>query len=172
MEQGMSLQEELHRARKERLLRMSQPRPKVEVKPDPAPMPRQAPIVEFDSVDSWIKRQLAIPLPPPAEPSFSIIDEFDHSCVTIGKVMFAVAQYFNISTRDLKSPSRVAGIVYARQIGFYLAREAAKRSFPEIGKRFGGRDHTTVLHGYRKIEALAKTDWTVAYDIAHAELLV
>jgi chromosomal replication initiator protein len=168
MEQGMSLQEELHRARKERLLRMSQPRQKVEVRPEPIPTP----VTEFDAIDAWIKRQKSIPLPAPVEPSFSVIEDFDHSCATIGKVIFAVAQYFNISTHDLKGPSRVLALAYARQVGFYLAREAVKASFPKIGQRFGDRDHTTVLHGYRKIEALVKTDWTVAYDVAHAELLV
>jgi chromosomal replication initiation ATPase DnaA len=167
MEQGMSLQEELHRARKERLLRMSQPR-KVEVKPEPI----STPVTEFDTIEAWIKRQKAIPLPAPREPSFSLIEDFDQHCATIGKVIFAVAQHFKISTQDLKSPSRVAALAYARQIGFYLSRELTKKSFPHIGERFGGRDHTTVLHGYRKIEQAMKTDWTVAYDIAHAELLV
>jgi chromosomal replication initiation ATPase DnaA len=162
----MSLQAELHRAHKERLLRMSQPRPK------PAPEPKPAPVVEFDNVEAWIKRQKAIPLPAPKEPWFSIVADFEQAGPTIGKIIFAVAQYFEIPTNDLRGVYRTANIAYARQIGFYLSRKLTVRSFPEIGKKFGGRDHTTVLHGYRKIERLMKTDWTVAYDVAHAELLV
>jgi chromosomal replication initiation ATPase DnaA len=162
----MSLQEDLHRAHKERLLRMSQPRPK------PAPEPKPAPVVEFDNVEAWIKRQKAIPLPAPKEPWFSIVDDFEQVGPTIGKIMFAVAQYFNIPTHDLKGAYRTANIAYARQVAFYLCRTLTVRSFPEIGKKFGGRDHTTVLHGYRKIERLMKSDWVVAYDVAHAELLV
>lgn len=143
------------------------PQPKVE-----RPAPRPVPAVEYDNVEAWVRRQKAIPLPAPKEPMLSLIDDFDQSCATVGKVIFAVAQHFNISTFDLKSKSRVASLVYARQVGFYLARELAKRSFPEIGKKFGDRDHTTVLHGYRKIERLIRSDWRVAYDVALAELLV
>jgi chromosomal replication initiation ATPase DnaA len=164
----MSLQEELHRAHKERLIRLSTPRPKVEPKPEPRPIP----VVEFDTMQSWIKRQKAIPLPKSGEPWFSITAEFEVAGPTIGKVMFAVAQHFNIPTHDLKGPYRTASIAYARQVAFYLSRKLTVRSFPEIGKKFGGRDHTTVLHGYRKIERLMKTDWTVAYDVAHAEALI
>jgi chromosomal replication initiation ATPase DnaA len=145
---------------------MSQPRPK------PAPEPKPAPVVEFDNVEAWIKRQKAIPLPAPKEPWFSIVADFEQAGPTIGKIIFAVAQYFEIPTNDLRGVYRTANIAYARQIGFYLSRKLTVRSFPEIGKKFGGRDHTTVLHGYRKIERLMKTDWTVAYDVAHAELLV
>jgi chromosomal replication initiation ATPase DnaA len=162
----MSLQEELHRAHKERLMRMSTPRPKVE------PEPRPVPVVEYDNVESWIKRQKAIPLPTSKEPWFSIVADFEQAGPTIGKIMFAVAQYFNIPTSDLKGAYRTANLAYARQVAFYLSRTLTPRSFPEIGKKFGGRDHTTVLHGYRKIDRLMKEDWTIAYDVAHAELLI
>jgi chromosomal replication initiator protein len=164
----MSLQEELHRAHKERLLRMSQPKPKVE----PTPELRPAPVVEFDTMESWIKRQKAIPLPQSKEPWFSITADFEPAGPTIGKVMFAVAQHFNISRNDLMSSSRTADIAYPRQVAYYLCRTLTLRSFPEIGRRFGGRDHTTTLHGYRKIQRLMRSDWRIAYDVAHAELLV
>jgi hypothetical protein len=163
----MSLQEELHRAHKERLMRMSRrPEPKVVVQPTPKP------VVEYDNVETWIKRQKAIPLPRPTGHWFSIIGDFEQSGPTVGKIMFAVAQYFNIPTNDLKGVYRTANIAYARQVGFYLCRTLTTRSFPEIGKKFGGRDHTTVLHGYRKIERLMREDWMVAYDVAHAETLI
>lgn len=164
----MSLQEELHRAHKERLVRMSMPRPKVEPKPEPKPLP----VVEFDTMESWIKRQKSIPLPHSKEPWFSITAEFELAGPTVGKIIFAVGQYFNIPTRDLKGPYRTANIAHARQVAFFLARKLTSRSLPEIGRQFNGRDHTTVLHGIRKIERLVKSDWTVAYDVAHAEMLV
>lgn len=163
----MSLQEELHRAHKEHLIRMSRPpQPKVEQRPEPV----RTPAVEFDSLQAWIERQKAIPLP--KEPWFSMVSDFDTTGPTIEKIIFATAQYFELPTKDLRGTYRTAHIAYARQIAFFLCRNLTVRSFPEIGRRFGGRDHTTVLHGYRKIEKLAKSDWTVAYDLAHVELLI
>lgn len=164
----MSLQEELHRAHKERLVRMSTPRPKIEPKPEHKPLP----VVEFDTIESWVRRQKTIPFPQAKEPWFSITAEFEMAGPSVGKIIFAVGQHFNIPTRDLKGPYRTANIAYARHIAFYLARKLTSRSLPEIGRKFNGRDHTTVLHGIRKIERLVKSDWTVAYDVAHAEMLV
>lgn len=163
----MSLLEDLHRAHKERVARMSQPKPKP-VKVEPVPLPAEA----FNALDSWIERQKHIPLPEAKEPWFSMVSDFDESGPTIGKIQFAVAQHFQMSRRDLSSARRLAPIAYARQVGFYLCRSLTLRSLPEIGRKFGGRDHTTVLHGYRKIERLMKTDWVVAYDVAHCEALI
>ena len=164
----MSLIEELHRAHKERIQRM-QPKPKA---PEPKPEPRPLPVVQFDNLESWIERQKAIPLPPAKEPWFSIVNDFDPSGPTIDKITFAVAQHFAIPTRELKSAHRTAPIAHARQVAFYLCKTLTLRSLPEIGRLFCNRDHTTVLHGVRKIERLVKTDWTVAYDVAHVEQLI
>jgi hypothetical protein len=154
----MSLLEELHRAHKERVVRMSQPKPKP-VKVEPLP------VQEFNALDSWVKRQKDIPLPGMKDPWFSMVGDFDESGPTIGKIQFAVAQYFQMSRRDLVAAGRMVPVAYARHIAFYLCKTLTLRSLPEIGRKFGGRDHTTVLHGYRKIERLMKTDWVAQnYD--------
>ena len=65
-----------------------------------------------------------------------------------------VARQYNVSRSDLLSSRRTANVVRPRQVAMYLAKTLTLRSLPEIGRRFGGRDHTTVLHAVRKIEAL------------------
>jgi chromosomal replication initiator protein len=62
--------------------------------------------------------------------------------------------------------------VLPRQVAMYFARSVTLRSMPAIGRRFGNRDHTTVLHAVRKIGGLIKTDANFAHDIAHIELAI
>src|SRR5439155_26942497 len=69
-----------------------------------------------------------------------------------------VARYFRLKTADLKGPSRRTGVVQARSLAMYLARRLTDESLDQVGKHYGGRDHTTVLHAYRKTEALLKND--------------
>lgn len=78
--------------------------------------------------------------------------------IMIEDVMRAVVGHFNVSRADLISPRRHKSVVYPRQVGMYLAKVLTTRSLPEIGRKFGGRDHTTVLHAVRKIERLATED--------------
>jgi chromosomal replication initiator protein len=70
-----------------------------------------------------------------------------------------------VSRSDLLSARRTANVVRPRQIAMYLAKTLTLRSLPEIGRRFGGRDHTTVLHAVRKIESLIGNDTTLAAEI-------
>jgi chromosomal replication initiator protein len=70
-----------------------------------------------------------------------------------------------VSRADLLSSRRTANVVRPRQVAMYLAKTLTLRSLPEIGRRFGGRDHTTVLHAVRKIENLVNTDSTLAEEI-------
>jgi chromosomal replication initiator protein len=76
-----------------------------------------------------------------------------------------VARHYNVSKADLLSSRRTRTIVRPRQIAMYLAKVLTPRSLPEIGRRFGGRDHTTVLHAVRKIEELISGDHTLADEI-------
>ncbi len=69
-----------------------------------------------------------------------------------------VAEHFKVSVHDILSARRTADIVRPRQIAMYLTKLLTLRSLPEIGRRFGGRDHTTALHAVRKIEALVERD--------------
>ena len=77
--------------------------------------------------------------------------------------------YFKLSPFDLDSHARTARLSYCRHIAMYVCRHLAGRSFPEIARRMGGRDHTTAIHACNKIHGLVKSDWTVAYDIAQIE---
>ena len=76
-----------------------------------------------------------------------------------------MARQYNVSRADLLSSRRTANVVRPRQIAMYLAKTLTLRSLPEIGRRFGGRDHTTVLHAVRKIENLVGNDNVLAEEI-------
>lgn len=78
--------------------------------------------------------------------------------VKIDDIQKLVASHYNISRADILSSRRTANVVRPRQIAMYLSKVLTLRSLPEIGRRFGGRDHTTVLHAVRKVEELAAKD--------------
>ena len=85
--------------------------------------------------------------------------------VKIEDIQRVVARQYNVSRADLLSSRRTANVVRPRQVAMYLAKTLTLRSLPEIGRRFGGRDHTTVLHAVRKIENLVNTDNALAEEI-------
>jgi chromosomal replication initiator protein len=85
--------------------------------------------------------------------------------VRIEDIQRVVARQYNVSRADLLSSRRTANVVRPRQVAMYLAKVLTLRSLPEIGRRFGGRDHTTVLHAVRKIETLAGNDSAFAEEI-------
>jgi chromosomal replication initiator protein len=85
--------------------------------------------------------------------------------VKIEDIQRVVARQYNVSRADLLSSRRTANVVRPRQVAMYLAKTLTLRSLPEIGRRFGGRDHTTVLHAVRKIENLVNTDSALAEEI-------
>ncbi len=92
--------------------------------------------------------------------------------VRIEDIQKAVARQYNVSRNDLLSDRRTRVIVRPRQIAMYLAKTLTPRSLPEIGRRFGGRDHTTVLHAVRKIEQLAANDPKLAREIELLKRLI
>lgn len=85
--------------------------------------------------------------------------------VKIEDIQKLVGSHYSVSRSDILSSRRTANVVRPRQIAMYLAKVLTPRSLPEIGRRFGGRDHTTVLHAVRKIEALAQTDRALQEEI-------
>jgi chromosomal replication initiator protein len=89
----------------------------------------------------------------------------DPKRVRIEDIQRTVARQYNISRADLLSSRRTANVVRPRQIAMYLAKTLTLRSLPEIGRRFGGRDHTTVLHAVRKIETLVGNDTATADEV-------
>lgn len=85
--------------------------------------------------------------------------------VTIEEIQRKVSEYYNIRLADMIGPKRVRTIARPRQVAMYLAKTMTTRSLPEIGRRFGGRDHTTIMHGIRKVEELKTTDSQLSEDI-------
>ncbi|MBC7143501.1 MAG: chromosomal replication initiator protein DnaA [Rhodobacteraceae bacterium] len=85
--------------------------------------------------------------------------------VTIEEIQRKVSEHYNIRLSDMIGPKRVRTIARPRQVAMYLAKSMTTRSLPEIGRRFGGRDHTTIMHGIRKVEELKATDSQLAEDV-------
>ena len=85
--------------------------------------------------------------------------------VKIEDIQRVVARQYNVSRSDLLSSRRTANVVRPRQVAMYLSKTLTLRSLPEIGRRFGGRDHTTVLHAVRKIEGLVGKDPVLADEV-------
>ncbi|MEK0082926.1 chromosomal replication initiator protein DnaA [Benzoatithermus flavus] len=85
--------------------------------------------------------------------------------VTIEEIQKAVVEHYNIRMADMTSARRSRAVARPRQVAMYLAKQLTPRSLPEIGKKFGGRDHTTVMHAVRQIERLAAEDRSIADDL-------
>ena len=81
--------------------------------------------------------------------------------LSISIIQEAVCERFGLSVRELVSPKRSHAVSYPRQVAMYLSRELTDASLPKIGKEFGGRDHTTVMHATSKITRLIGEDRSV-----------
>jgi chromosomal replication initiator protein len=85
--------------------------------------------------------------------------------VTIEEIMRKVADHYCLRLGDMTSARRARQVARPRQVAMYLSKTLTSKSLPEIGRRFGGRDHTTVIHAVRKIEQLIDTDASIAEDV-------
>ncbi len=85
--------------------------------------------------------------------------------VTTDEIIRKVADHYNLRMSDLLSARRARQVARPRQVAMYLSKMLTSRSLPDIGRRFGGRDHTTVIHAVRKIEELRVTDSQIAEDV-------
>ena len=85
--------------------------------------------------------------------------------VTIEEIQKRVAEHFQIKLADMSSPRRARAVARPRQVAMYLAKQLTSRSLPEIGRKFGGRDHTTVMHAVRKVDELMALDSSFTEDI-------
>ena len=85
--------------------------------------------------------------------------------VTIEEIQKKVAEHFNIKLSEMFSPRRARSVARPRQIAMYLSKQLTTRSLPEIGRRFGNRDHTTVMHAVRKVEELRSLDAAIDEDV-------
>jgi len=85
--------------------------------------------------------------------------------ITIDEIQRKVSEHYNIRLSDMIGPRRMRTLARPRQIAMYLSKQLTSRSLPEIGRSFGGRDHTTVMHGVRKIEELKTLDSQISDDL-------
>jgi chromosomal replication initiator protein len=92
--------------------------------------------------------------------------------IRIEEIQRIVARHYNVSKQDLLSNRRTRTIVKPRQVAMYLAKMLTLRSLPEIGRRFGGRDHTTVLHAVRKVEDMVGADQKLAQELELLKRLI
>ena len=85
--------------------------------------------------------------------------------IPIEKIQAEVGKFYNVSVNEMKGTRRVQNIVLARQVAMYLAREMTDNSLPRIGREFGGKDHTTVIHAYEKIKGMIEIDDNLRLEI-------
>lgn len=85
--------------------------------------------------------------------------------VRVEDIQKVVAQHYNLHTFEMHSPRRARAVARPRQVAMYLAKQLTTLSLPEIGRKFGGRDHTTVMHAVRRVECLLKEDRLLAGDV-------
>ncbi len=85
--------------------------------------------------------------------------------ITIEEIQRRVSEHYRIRLSDLIGPRRLRAVARPRQVAMYLSKQLTSRSLPEIGRRFGGRDHTTIMHGVKKIEELMSQDSQLTDDI-------
>jgi chromosomal replication initiator protein len=85
---------------------------------------------------------------------------------TIADIQKAVSERYNIPLLEMKSARRAREVSRPRQVAMYISKQLTPQSLPEIGRRFGNRDHTTVIHAIRRIESLRKEDPELRRDVA------
>lgn len=139
-------------------------RPKREEEPLP---PAVDPVAQWRQ-EQWQQRQLAIH-PLPIRTWFSVLEDITpHGDIppSIAEIQKATSAFYKVSRTDMCSVRRTADIVRPRQVAMYLARSMTLHGLPSIGRLFGGRDHTTVLHAHRKIERLITIDGALADEVS------
>src|SRR5262249_34915259 len=99
-------------------------------------------------------------------PVSPVEENIDPPPISIATISKAVSAHYGVTRLELCSQRRLAKIARPRQVAFWLCRHLTSRSYPEIGRRFGDKDHTTVLHGVRKMEAVIPQTPELQEDIA------
>lgn len=108
-------------------------------------------------------------LPTPSSPNWFVVlasEPVKREHPSIREIQTAACKHFDVKLADMLSSRRTAIIVRPRQVAMLLCKEHTPHSLPQIGRRFGGRDHTTVLHAVRVIPIRARADAELAHDIA------
>jgi chromosomal replication initiator protein len=107
------------------------------------------------AISSLVGREITLDM---AQDSLADVLRTSERRITIEEVQRRVAEHYNVRLADLVGPRRLRTVARPRQVAMYLSKTLTSRSLPEIGRRFGGRDHTTILHGIRKVEELRDAD--------------
>ena len=113
-------------------------------------------LIRIIAFSSMMNRDVDLPLA--QEALVELVPENIAKALTVHDIQRAVCDQFHVKPDDLRSKSRQKDIVYPRQIAMYLTRELTGISLPKIGKEFGGRDHTTVMHAINKVEKDLNSD--------------
>jgi chromosomal replication initiator protein len=92
--------------------------------------------------------------------------------VTVEDIIKAVGKKMSMKAGDIKSPKKNKNLVLARQIVMYLARRLTHRSFPDIGEKVGGRDHSTVIYSNNKIQGMLEKDYELRKIIKEIEMML
>lgn len=135
--------------------------------PAPPPIPKVRGVLDYSAWPAWVN-DFVHGVEPVAsnviEATFPIANPFGvHGAYPrIDVIIRIVAKFYLVNVIDILSDRRTANIVRPRQVAAYLCKTLTPRSLPEIGRRFGGRDHTTILHAVRKIERLIGEDQRLA----------
>ncbi|HMY47938.1 MAG TPA: helix-turn-helix domain-containing protein [Leptospiraceae bacterium] len=129
-----------------------------------------SPVEEIKPAEPVVDPIVDLPAPKPIW--FTLVEAEPPVQPKIGDIKRSVCKHFKMNPIDLDSARRLKKITYPRQIGFYLARTLTTRSYPEIGRHFGGKDHTTIIYGVRKIDEVVRKDWRVAFDVAAVEKML
>jgi chromosomal replication initiator protein len=111
---------------------------------------------------SLVGREITIEL---AQDSLADILRDNDRKLSVEEIQRKVSEHYAIRLSDMIGPKRLRSFARPRQVAMYLAKQMTRRSLPEIGRSFGGRDHTTVMHGVRRIEELMHKDAQIADDL-------
>jgi chromosomal replication initiation ATPase DnaA len=169
----MTLVEELHQQHKERLARMGGTHFEAEQK---QPVPSQnekltklmAGYAALSADFAVLKRQVQVQ----SEMLGKLVATEGDDKPRFGEIIDAVCEYYEITKNDVLSSRRTGDLVMPRQIICYLGRHLTGMSFPQMGRRLGGRDHTTALHGANKIQRMLADNETLADDINVLEMKI
>lgn len=116
-------------------------------------------------VASWISLHGPITMQQTEDLLRDLLQEESRQAITIDKIQKTIAESYDIRLADMTSRKRPANIAFARQVAMYLARELTGSSYQEIGDAFGGRDHGTIMHACRSIDAKIKEEETIRLKI-------
>ena len=88
------------------------------------------------------------------------------TAISVDLIIDMVSRYYNISVEDIKGKKRTANIAQARQVAMFITRDMTNLSLEDVGREFGGKDHTTVLHSIKKVEGTLQIDPKLDRDIS------